>query len=523
MRNFLTKNGRSNLTKTEQPDSLTAPEEQSDSSLAKTPINRIVRTDAFDQPVILQQTSIWSRGIVWGIVGVVTFAVGWASIAKIEEAVPATGKLEPSDKVQEIQAPVGGVVQEILVEDGQRVQKGDVLLRFDPRAAQAEKESLEEVKTALQLENRFYRSQLLGVDPLEDSEVVGLELRPEILALTRNRASLLEENRLYKAQLGIESTDALTPTQRDRLQVGLAESTSRTSAARYEVAQLQQQLSQTRGQLDSARRSSQIDQGILNDIRPLAEEGGIARLQLRRQEQEVLNSQAEVARLAEEEQRLRYAIAQAQQQMENTIAVTGNDLLNRIAENEKRLAEIDSQLNKSIVENEKRIAEIQSQLRQSELTLQYQEVRAPIDGIVFDLKAKGPGFVANTSEPILKIVPGEGLVAQVYITNQDIGFVREGMPVDVRVDSFPFSEFGDIKGTVVNIGSDALPPDQVQPFYRFPATIELNKQAITARGRDIPLQSGMSVSANIITRDRSVMSIFTEQFTGSVDKLKNVR
>jgi multidrug efflux pump subunit AcrA (membrane-fusion protein) len=176
-----------------------------------------------------------------------------------------------------------------------------------------------------------------------------------------------------------------------------------------------------------------------------------------------------------------------------------------------------------ILDNETQIAEAENRLSQAQLTLRYQELRAPVDGVVFDLQAKGRGFVANSTEPILKIVPGNALVAEVYITNKDIGFVSEGMPVDVRVDSFPFSEFGDIKGTLVNVGSDALPPDQIYNFYRFPAKVEIDRQAIEVRGNEIPLQSGMSVSANIITRKRTVLSIFTDFFTRKTDSLKNVR
>ena len=246
-------------------------------------------------------------------------------------------------------------------------------------------------------------------------------------------------------------------------------------------------------------------------------------MQYMRQMQEVMRGQAEVERLQQEIQRLKLAIAQAEERYANALATTRTDLLTRISQNRQRISEIDSQLNKVIVENEKRIAEINSQLEQAKLNLQYQELRAPYDGMVFDLQAKGPGFVASTSEPILKIVPTDALVAEVYITNQDIGFVREGMPVDVRIDSFPFSEFGDIKGRVVTIGDDALPPDQIHPYARFPARIELDSQTLRVENTEIPLQSGMSVSANIITRDRTVLSIFTDLFSRRIESLKNVR
>lgn len=482
----------------------------------------IVRTEAFDQPVILQQSSLWSRGIVWGIVGVTTFVLLWAAIARIEEAVPATGKLEPKEQVQEIQAPVGGVVQEILVEAGDRVKKDQVLMRFDPRATEAERQSFAQIRDSLIRENRFYRSQLLGAGTLSPVEAAQLSLPSEILLLTSNRSALIAENQLYQAQLTGGSVAGLNADQATRLRVGQLESDSRAAAARLEVAQLDRQLSETQVQLEAAQQNVAINEEILNDIRPLEGEG-VARLQVRRQEQEAINSEAEYRRLLQEQQRLQYGIAQAQQQLQNTLAVTSNDLLNRVADNNKRISEIDSQLNKSIVENEKRIAEINSQLSQAELTLQYQELRAPIDGVVFDVKAKGTGFVANTSEPILKIVPNQGLVAEVFITNQDIGFVNEGDSVDVRIDSFPFSEFGDIKGELVQIGSDALPPDEIYQFYRFPAEIRLETQFLDVNGKEIPLQSGMSITANIITRDRTVLSIFTDMFNDKVDTIKTVR
>nr|WP_232826334.1 HlyD family secretion protein [Cyanothece sp. BG0011] len=110
------------------------------------------------------------------------------------------------------------------------------------------------------------------------------------------------------------------------------------------------------------------------------------------------------------------------------------------------------------------------------------------------------------------------------ITNQDIGFVRVGQKVDVRIDSFPFSEFGDIKGEVMSIGSDALEPDEIYQFYRFPAKVELDQQYLATADREIPLQSGMSVTANIKVREnRTVLSLITELFNKKVESLKQVR
>jgi HlyD family secretion protein len=97
------------------------------------------------------------------------------------------------------------------------------------------------------------------------------------------------------------------------------------------------------------------------------------------------------------------------------------------------------------------------------------------------------------------------------------------MPVDVRIDSFPYSEFGDVKGKLIWIGSDALPPEQIRPFYSFPAKIQLERQSLVINDKKVPLQSGMSISTNIRVRDRTVMSIFTDLFVDKTESLKNVR
>ncbi len=481
---------------------------------------------AFDQPVVLRQSPTWSRAIAWGIMGVTTSAIVWACLAKLDSAIPASGKLEPQGRVQAVKVPVGGVVKALYVQEGKRVNQGDLLLTLDPTAAQAQLTSAETVRTALLQENQFYRAQLSGAASSDSvaRQAVRLTLPSSITSLTKSRAALLSETQLYRAQLrGSMQGMTITADQQALFQSSQSELSSRLSAAQLAVGQLERQLQENYSQLASAQDILAVNRTILNDITPLSSEGGISRVQFLKQRQEVRSRQAEVERLSQEQERLKLAIAQAKAQRQNTVSLSQKELLTQIADNQKRIAEIDDQLTRSIVENEKRLAEIDNQLSQAKLTLQYQELRAPVAGTVFELKPSGSGFVANSTEPILSIVPGDALVAKVYITNQDIGFVRENMTVDVRVDSFPFSEFGDIKGKVSWIGSDALPPDQIRQYYSFPATIRLDRQSIAVNGRPVSLQSGMSVSANIKLRQRTVISIFTDLFVRNTESLRFVR
>ncbi|MEO0803351.1 MAG: HlyD family type I secretion periplasmic adaptor subunit [Cyanobacteria bacterium J06642_2] len=472
----------------------------------------------FDQPVILQQSPTWSRAIVWAIMGITTFAVVWACVAKIEEAVPAQGKLEPKGAVKEIQTPVTGVVQEMFVEEGERVEAGDTLVAFDPTTAQAQQQALLQVQAKLNQENDIYRATLAGSSSTNSADIpAGLAL------LTENRASLIAENRLYRTLLQGGPGSTLSAAQQERLRASQAELNSRVTAAELEEEQLQRQLNQVRVQLANARSDLSVNQRILDDIEPLVREGGLARLQFLRQQQEVTSAQAEIDRFVQEEERLKVAIEQAKEQLLNVKAQSRDELFLRIAENEKDIAAIESQFSKVLIENDKRLEEIAGQLQQAQLTLRYQELTAPISGSIFDVQVSGPGYVANSSTTLLSIVPNDSLIARVFITNSDIGFVEEGMEVDVRIDSFPYSEFGDVKGKLVSIGSDALPPDEIYPFYRFPAEIEIEQQSIRVKERDILLQSGMSLSANIKVRKRTVASIFTDLFSSKLESLRFTR
>ncbi len=494
------------------------PNGQSRDAISPLPRQAKVKPAKFEHPVMMQPSSTWSRAILWTIMSVAAITVGWASIAKIEEAVPAHGKLEPEGTVKEVQVPVNGVVKSVRVKDGQVVKKGDLLLTLDPTMNTAQMQSLQSVRTALNQENQFYQAQVQGIDAPPSGQIPA-----QFLALAKNRAAIVADNQLLRIQITGGNASSLNPQQREQIQSNQAELATRMSSAHLDGEQLKQQLKQTEVRLGSARSTLAMNQQILDNLTPLAQNGSISQIQFFKQRQDTETSQAEAKQLEQELDRLKLAIDQAQTKVQSSVASDRRTFTDKLASNTQRLAEIDSEFGKVIVENRKKIAELDGQIGQVQQSLKYSEVRSPSDGIVFDLKANTPGFVASSAEPVLKVVPADALVAKVSITNQDIGFVREGLAVDVRIDSFPFSEFGDVKGTVSWIGSDALPPTQIQPYYTFPAKIKLERQVLQINERKVPLQSGMSVNANIKIRKRTVMSIFTDQFSKFVESLNYVR
>jgi hemolysin D len=574
----------------------------------------------FGQSVVFQQSQVWSRAIVWGIMGITAALVTWACFARIEEAVPAQGKLEPLTDVKKVQAPISGVVKKVYVKNGDKVKSGDLLVQLESSVPESQLNSLASTKAALEEENRFYRSQL-NAATASTSVPKNANIKPEVLSLTKSRNALAAENQLFRSELsGSNGNGTLTAEQQSRLRTNQAELNTRLAAGQLEVgqvekqksenrvkrqglqtqieslngiisslksgmdgaqsrlaselAQVDKQLSQNKARIIAAQQTLTSNQNILTGLQAALADGAISRVQgmtqqqkvdantseleqqqqergrlqiekqrllsassteqqnqkqrLQEQQQLIKQRTSEIAQLDEEIVRLDLSARQGKAKLSQNVVGNQKDLYARTSDNDKRIAEIDSQINKVIVENEKKITEIGSQLTQAGQNLKYQEIRSPVDGTVFELKAYTDGVVNNnSSEPVVQIVPDNNLVAKVYITNKDIGFVKKDQKVDVRIQSFPFSEFGDVKGTLEWIGDDALPPDQIYNYYRFPARVKLDKQTLNIKqggtSKDVPLTNGMGIDANIKLRDRTVMSIFTEMFTRQSDSMKNIR
>ena len=296
--------------------------------------------------VALTQSTFWASAITWALMGGTAFAIGWIGIAKTDEIVIAQGKLEPKGGVIDVQMPLEGITKEVLVKEGQFVEKGQVLIQLDDE-------------------------------------------------ITTLRNSSLNKN------------------------------------------------------LD-------LNNKILEKFTLLVEEGAISELQF--------------------------------------------------------------------LEQQIRVEEMKSNLKTNQVTLQYQQIISPADGMVFELQPKGAGYVARSTEPVLKIVPMNNLIAKIEIDSRTIGFVKDGKLADISIDSFPASDFGIIGGTVTNIGSDALPPNPSEgKGYRFPADVILNEQYLTLKsGKKLPLQAGMSLTANIKLRKVSYLKLLLNKFSDKADSLRAI-
>jgi HlyD family secretion protein len=298
----------------------------------------------------------------------------------------------------------------------------------------------------------------------------------------------------------------LNSNQVGKLMALQLEYSSRIDASRQSVRQSERAVDSVDAQLRAAESSLLIRKRILKDIQPLEREGAMARSQYLKEYQEFLMLEGDVKSKRSELRRVRSALAEARQKLINTQALTRVDFSSKVEEGQKQLAELENQIS------------------ETSLTLKYQRLKAPVSGVVFDLKPTAPGYVinGNVPEPMLKIVPNDKLVARIFITNQDIGFIKKGQKVQVRIDAFPSNEFGEVSGSISRVGSDVLAPDQTYNFFRFPVTVGLDRNSLSYRGRQLRLVSGMSITANIILRQRPVIAIFTQQILPFWDSLQKL-
>jgi HlyD family secretion protein len=449
-----------------------------------------LRPDA--NAMVLRQSYAWSRGMLWTIIFVILASLIWACVAEMDEVIHAVGKLQPRGSAREVQTPVGGVISENLVREGQAVQNGDVLVRLDPKVAAAEVKSLQDQLTSMKNEEAFY-NQLFQKD---GTPIAPVTLPAGTLDLAKNHSSLIAEDRFLRAvidassvgaNLNIDQTNLFTEEQKDRLE-------------KYE---------NIKGQLEQATLLEKNNKKILNAYERLLESGAGSKVDYLARESAWIESVAKVKSLEIE--------------LDNNLTTFRKDAMMRLSENSKRIAEIEANLTRARLAVSQQISEITGNLEAAKENLKYHEIKSPASGIVFEVVAGKPGTVLGAKDTILKIVPSEELIAKVDITNRDIGFIKTGLPCEVEVDTFPKREFGFVAGELYYISSDVIPPNEVKQIYSFPAKISLEKQNLSVRGKDVALQSGMSVSANIKIRKRRVIMLFLDNILGPIDKMKEVR
>jgi len=200
-----------------------------------------------------------------------------------------------------------------------------------------------------------------------------------------------------------------------------------------------------------------------------------------------------------------------------------NAIESELQQTKSRLGELYQNYLKERKESGTSLSELDRQITETARILQYEDIKAPVAGRIFDMLPSRPGSVVATGETLFKVVPNLKLEAKVFVTNQFIGFLKKGQKAEVRLDAYPFTEYGSIRGQLSSISYESLQPTDQFPYPRFIAKIQLETQTLNKNGAAFPLKSGQTLTANIILRKRRVASLFTDIIDRALDSMRAIR
>lgn len=402
-------------------------------------------------------------------------AITWAHFSKIDEVAVAQGELIPSAQVRPVRALDGGVITAIHVEEGEVVQQGTVLIEQDPALNQADVDRL-------QREAELVRRDLARLEAERSGNTsTGSVIQDELLAARLQELDTRRETAIAEA---------------NRQAAAIAEAESRL--ARYE-----ENLVSAYDYLANAEER----EASLRDL----VEGAIPRFDYLEAVDRLTQARDQVLSLNREIESQRQAIAQAEAAYQ-----AAQSAVNQVVAD--RRSEILSQL----TQRQEQLASLEGQLNQAEVRSSDDVIVAPIAGRVYNLRATLAERTIEPGEELLSILPESGtLVLEAKLLNRDIGFVSEGMRAKVKIATFPFQEFGVIEGEVIHISPNATLDENLGLVYT--VRVELQQSAVEVRGEPVPLSPGMAATAEIVTRQKSVLTFLLEPITRRFGNAFSVR
>lgn len=404
------------------------------------------------------QPAASSRLMLACLVALVMALLLWASLAHVDMVASAEGHLVPASLTKLVQPAQAGPVEQVFVREGEAVSEGQLLIRLDARVPQAD-------AAALAAELALKRITLRRID----SEFGGAVFK----ALPAEAPALVAQVDAKFSARARAHLDALAQE---------TESQNRLRAELRAAEQLRRKLAEV---VPIHRQSAE-------SFRKLQNEGYVGELAAADKEREYLERAHDLESQAATVEALGAAVSQAQRKL----TLLKSDYK---AQLETERTEVFSQ-----------VARLEQEQLKSNVRTELQDVRAPHAGIVKDLQV-AKGSVVGAGEALLHLVPvGERLQAEVYLRNEDVGFVSEGQRVRLKVAAYPFQRHGMVEGEVQLVSADVSDPRQLQrneqPALAYKALVRIDKGSfVGADGERLRLTPGMSVIADIVQGQRTVL------------------
>jgi len=400
---------------------------------------------------------LWTARLLMGSVLLVFLA---AIFGELDIVATAPGQLIPNANVKVIQPAVTGVVRRILVQNGERVEAGQLLVELDPTQASADADRARTNKIDAQL--TIVRAQaLLGAQETDTEPKVAAVpgAAPERQAETQNFA---------------------TGTWRE-YRLKLASLTAELRKRRAELATIREEITKLSQTAPIARRQA-------DDYKDLAQGSYVAPHDYLDKEKAAIEQTQELAAQKSHSRELEAAIDEQEHDIDTTAATFRReqwDALNK--------ADQDAEQGQD--------EQIKADARRGLMQL-----NAPVGGIVQQLNVHTVGGVVASSQNLMEIVPDDTLEVEANVSNKDIGFVNPGQDAIVKIATFPYTRYGYLTGKVIKVSNDATQDKKLGPV--FPARIRIPSNRFKVESKWVTLSPGMEVTAEIKTGRRKVWQYF---------------
>jgi hemolysin D len=391
-------------------------------------------------------------------------ALTWSIIGTLDVVVVGQGKLIPIGNVKQIQTRDIGVVTAIHVVEGQQVTEGELLIELDRS----------EQKAGLEVSQRNWL----------DATLEGARLEAELRVLNGGETRFIPPS---------EAPSQLSDMHRRQLIANAEVLRAAIDALRFQQRAREAEIQSQASQIDKLSLQLTFYEDREKGLRELLQRGFTSEASWREVQAQVMAARKDVEIAEHNHDRAQYELKKVTRDITNLVIGERKSVLDRLIAAQSRAAEA-----------QKNIDKFEAQTIRT-------EIRAPIAGVVQNLSIHTIGGVVSPQKDLMTLVPlDSSLRVEAMVNNQDIGFIHPGQIASVKIDSFPFTTYGFIEGSVLTISRDSV---LVQNSYVFPVQLSLARTDVLAGGRMVPLTPGMTVSAEIKVRKRRIVEFFLDPIT----------
>ncbi|ELD4018240.1 HlyD family type I secretion periplasmic adaptor subunit [Salmonella enterica] len=410
--------------------------------------------------------------LVWLIMLLLVLALLWAFCGQIDIVATATGKVIPGGNSKVIQTDETAIVRRIAVTEGQTVRAGEPLMALDDTLVRADIARLRSERAAALADN--VRSGVL-LQALSAGHLPGTFPFPS----------------------------ALTPEQqtetRRRIQGQYTAFTEQTAQAEAAIALIRAQQQEAEAELHHLQALVPVNRTLAGDYQGLARKHFVSRHDWLRQEQTRIDSVRQVAVQEARTVTLKAREKEAEAKKRSQTADYRQSLLELEQQSQTRSDTTGQELEKAM-EQDRRMT-----------------LRAPVDGTVQQLAVHTVGGVVTAAQPLMVVVPENAPVeVEAFVENQDIGFIRPGQSVSVKIETFNYTRYGFITGRVKSVSRDATEDEKRGLIYG--VRITLDRKTVMVGGHPVPVSPGMAVRAEIKTDRQRVIDYFLSPLKVYIDE-----